>query len=482
MAFRIRPMAALAHGLAALLMVHVSRAEGPPSSTGGLAPSAPAPSASAPSASSSAVPAPEVSASEVEVDAAGERAQPLSFAQAIELARTRGFDVLAAEANVRGAEADVRAAGPLPNPTVSAYVGRTFNYSPDVPGCEGCSRNYYFADLSDQGLVEGLISRKRALRESVAHHGLEAARYGRADTERWLVAETKIQYVQAAAARARWTFAREVARSLEESVKVNRVRYPGIIDEGQLARVEQEALRAEQEVDRARRLYRQEQIDLALLLGVRGPLPELAIDEDVLRFRVPAALASPDRAALLREALDHRPDRKRAEALEAQGDAAVTLAERRRVPDMSVHVQYQQAGTGQSAVQPPTLAVGLELPLPIFYQQQGEVGRAEADRRSASIARQRVESTIAAELESAYNAFVTARTIVSRYETALLERARRALDVTRVQFNAGSATLMDLLDAQRTWVTVNRDYNTELVNYWTAVFSLELAVGKELAR
>ena len=35
----------------------------------------------------------------------------------------------------------------------------------------------------------------------------------------------------------------------------------------------------------------------------------------------------------------------------------------------------------------------------------------------------------------------TARRIVERYESALLERAKRALDITQVQFTAGSATL-----------------------------------------
>ena len=77
---------------------------------------------------------------------------------------------------------------------------------------------------------------------------------------------------------------------------------------------------------------------------------------------------------------------------------------------------------------------------------------------------------------------VTARRIVERYESALLERAKRARDITQVQFNAGSATLTDLLDSQRSWVQVNSGYLVELVNYWTAVFLLEQAVGKELVR
>ena len=91
-------------------------------------------------------------------------------------------------------------------------------------------------------------------------------------------------------------------------------------------------------------------------------------------------------------------------------------------------------------------------------------------------------AAVAADLESAVNTFATSRRIVERYESALLERAKRARDITQIQFDAGSATLTDLLDAQRSWVQATGGYYTELVNYWTSVFLLEQALGRELVR
>ena len=98
------------------------------------------------------------------------------------------------------------------------------------------------------------------------------------------------------------------------------------------------------------------------------------------------------------------------------------------------------------------------------------------------MARRRLETLLVADVESAVNTFSTARRVVERYESALLERAKRARDITTVQYTAGSATLTDLLDAQRSWVAVNTGYLAELVSYWTSVFLLEQAVGKELVR
>ena len=405
-------------------------------------------------------------------------AQRLSLADAVAQARTRGFDVLLASASVRGAEAEVRVAGQTPNPTLTAGPSRRVDCSAaNCPGAWGV-----FATLSDQGLIEGAISRKRKLREDVAQRALEASRFGRTNAERVVVAQTKVQYVQTAAAQARLGLTREVAASLEKSVEVNRVRYPRVIDEGQLARVEQESLRAQQEVDRAERQVRQEQIDLVMMLGTSGPIPELVVDRSVLDFRVPEALATVDKAALLRIALESRADRKQAVAQVAQAEASVSLAARARVPDVSLLLQYQQQGSGDSAPQPPTVSFGVGLPLPLFYQQQGEISRAEADRQSALVTRRRLEAVVAADLESAVNTFATARRIVQRYESSLLERAKRALDITQVQFNAGSATLTDLLDAQRSWVQANSGYYDELVSYWTSVFLLEQAIGKELIK
>jgi cobalt-zinc-cadmium efflux system outer membrane protein len=402
---------------------------------------------------------------------------PIGLHEAVRLARSRGFDVLVAAAQVRGAEADVRAAGAVPNPLFNAELGRTMA----CPGtCSTGSPWGWGVGVADQGLIEGALSRKRALREAVAQHAVDAAKFGRTDVERILVAQTKIQYVQTAAALARLDFSRDVAATLNKAVEVNRVRYPRVIDEGQLARVEQEALKADQEVERAIREYRQQQIELAYLFGVTGPIPEIAVDKGVLTFRVPEALASIDKQALLKLALEARPDRRQAAAREALGDAQIAFAKRQRFPDVSLSVNYQQQGTGDYSTQLPTLIFGAALPIPLLYQQQGEIRRAEADRDAASLSLRKLDSAVASDIESAFNAFVTARAIVQRYESALLDRAKRAREITQVQYNAGSATLTDLLDAQRSFVQVNSDYYDELVNYWTAVFSLEQAVGKEL--
>ena len=406
------------------------------------------------------------------------RAEIVSIGDAVTKARVHGFEVMAAKARVRGAEADVRSAGALPNPTLAIAPARRVD-------CWGraCEAPWgAFVTLSDEGLLEGAISRKRALREEVAGHALDAARWDARDVERLLVAQTKIQYVRAAAATVRVDFARTVARSLERTAAIDRVRYPKVIDEAQLARVENEAMRATQDFARAEGTARQERIELAYLLGdVPAGAVDLEADPNVLKFRVPEVVANVDREALERVALE-RADRRAAEAEVQKGDASVREASRSRVPDIAFVASYQQLGTGLDAAQPPTVSIGISLPLPIFDRKVGPIAHAEAEREAAVVGRRRVEARIAADVAAAWEAYVTSRSIVERYESTMLARASKARDITEVQYNAGATTLTDFLDAQRTWVQVNGDYTRELVDYWTALVLLERAVGTEIVR
>ena len=118
--------------------------------------------------------------------------------------------------------------------------------------------------------------------------------------------------------------------------------------------------------------------------------------------------------------------------------------------------------------------------LPIFYQQQGEIRRAEADVATQTALLAKVQAQIAADVESAFAAYETTRALVERMEGHLLERARRARDLTALQYEKGATSLLDYLDAQRTYIAVNAEYLQDLANYWDAVFQLEAASATEL--
>ena len=70
----------------------------------------------------------------------------------------------------------------------------------------------------------------------------------------------------------------------------------------------------------------------------------------------------------------------------------------------------------------------------------------------------------------------------SAHRGFLLPTARRARELVEIQFEKGAASLLELLDAQRVYRRERRVSQDNLTDYWTAVFEIEQAVGRELHR
>ncbi len=83
------------------------------------------------------------------------------------------------------------------------------------------------------------------------------------------------------------------------------------------------------------------------------------------------------------------------------------------------------------------------------------------------------------DVETAHAAFVSSEQLVKRMEGRLLERSARAKDLVSFQYQKGAASLLEFLDAQRTYIATNIEYLQDLTAYWMAVFKLEQAVGME---
>jgi outer membrane protein, heavy metal efflux system len=409
----------------------------------------------------------------------------LSLDQSVQILRTRSLDVLIAEAAVNNAAGDVGVAGAVPNPALSLSYGRVLNYpaSPNCPGGggTGCSPDEYVLGLSDQAAIEDSLSGKRDLRLRVANRALAAAKMSRNDALRTIEFQVKAAYAQVAQAQRGLTFAKEVQATNVKTLALFSARLgAGSINPGDLARIQTQKLEADQAVDSAIETLRQARVALGFLLGVRGPVRDFSVDEKVLDFAVPPQLESAEEDRLLRLAFDHRPDLAAQGYQRASAEAAIALARRQRFPDITVSAQYTQIGTSASAIQPPTISFGLSAPIPVFYQQQGEIRKAEANYDTQALQHAKTTAQVVSDVATAMSGYVAARALVERMEKALLPSAERAYRTVRTQIDGGIGSITDLLDAQRTYIATNVEYLQDLASYWTAVYQVEEAVGMEL--
>lgn len=401
----------------------------------------------------------------------------LTLRAALDIFRERGFDLLVAEATVRSAEGDLIIAGAVPNPSLALDGGKNFKCASG----QDCSVISYGVGLGDSNAISNLVTGKRGLRKDFATAALEAARRSRDDAQRTLEFQVKQSYVQALLAQALLQNARETVESFRRARTLNERRFAlGAINEGDLSRTQVAELEAEQAVDQAEQNVRAAKVAVAFLLGFRTLVPDFEVETGELEFVLPGPVGRATRESLLHDALDRRPDLLAQTEQAKRAETGLSLARRNLIPDVTLSANYTANGQGDSNISPPNATIGLSFALPVFYLQQGEIAKAAADLTTQRTLLEKAKAQVVSDVETAYAQLTAARKLVERMQSSLLERAQKARDITQVQYAKGAASLLDLLDAQRTYTATRAEYAQDLAGYWTAVAQLEAAVAMEL--
>lgn len=313
----------------------------------------------------------------------------------------------------------------------------------------------------------------------------------RADAERTLVFQVKTSFIQVAQAELGYKFAKEIDATEVTTLQKFQDRLSGgAVNLGDLQRIETQKLEADQAVDLALTNLRQARVTLAFLLGVRGGVPDFDVDTAVLDYSVPLQLADATEVGLLRMAFDHRPDLSQLGYLMASSQAQLELIKRQRFPDVTLGVNYSWGGFGGTStngpVGPQILTFGLSVPLPVFYQLQGETRQAEAAYDANALQHAKTTAQVVNDVSGGFASYVGTKRLVERMEGprrpngGLLQSSKGAFDIIAIQYESGSANLTDYLDALRTYIATKVEYFGDLTNYWTAVYQLEQAVAMDL--
>jgi outer membrane protein TolC len=325
------------------------------------------------------------------------------------------------------------------------------------------------------------------LRLNVARNAIAAAKMSRSDVERTVTFQVKAAYVQVAQAVLDLRFAKDITDSSAKMLALVEARYQaGAINQGDVARARTQKLESDQALDAAMVALRQARVALTFLLGVRGRVPDFEVDTKILDFSVPAVLDQATEQHWLRLAFDRRADLQAAGYTRASAAAQVDLTARQRFPDITLSLSYVQggyggAGTSAAVPSPPLVTFGITMPLPALYQLQGELRQARAQEDAEALQQAKTTAQVASDVATAYAAIVASRRLVERMERGgLLESARVARDVTRIQFDGGAASLTDYLRALQAYIATTTEYVGDLAAYRTAFFQLEEAAGGDL--
>ncbi len=308
------------------------------------------------------------------------------------------------------------------------------------------------SDGSDEELLVAQpleVNGARRARASAAHAQLRASD-ARLDLERLEVA-TEVRKAYHALARSRELL--DVALAVAEVARDLDRRVGRMIDEGSRPGIDRthtaiELARAEAEADRARAVADVAQASLNTLMG---RLPQEAIGD----IEPLETLAGASNERQPEAAATSRPEILMAVAEHAAAVQEARAARAESIPDIAVQFR---AGRIQGGITETGFGVGITLPFLDWgaraHRARQTVAAARARQEEVRWVRARVED----ELYEAETLARVAAATVARFRGGILSSADRLLQAAKVGFAEGKADILTVLEAQRTYRSVQTDY------------------------
>lgn len=317
---------------------------------------------------------------------------------------------------------------------------------------------------------------KRALRLESAQKATLIAESGHVDLDRTLLFDLRSAFVSTLQAKAVLQLAKDNIAYYDHVLDVSRERFKaGDIAQIDLDRLELQRVQYESDAQTADVNLRTAKIQLLTLLNDRTPIEQFDVT-GVFDFNDQLL----PRDEFRKIALDTRPDLKAAiEAVDkAQTDHKLAIANGSTDPTLSAW--YTHNGSFNNPFATNTIGVSVGIPLRIFDRNQGEKLRTQLDITRNERLREATEATVLSDVDSGYATLDSTLTLLRSYKARYLGQSVRVRDTVYFSYQQGGASLLDFLNAESDYRSVQLNYVNLLGTYLTAAAQLNLAVGREV--
>lgn len=391
----------------------------------------------------------------------------LSLDDAVRLALARNQAVRAQRMEVDAAKADEITAGLKPNISISFSADGLTPFSPRQMTWDFLKNGVSYGSSASYLFERG---GKRANRIAVAKDTTEVTSRNVLDAERQLRFQTAQAFLNVLYAKSTLDLAQQNLKSFSEVMELNRRRVAGgDLAEADFFKISLQNLQFEQDVSAAEVALVQARAALRQLVGFDTVAEDFETTGDLAY-----APRSLDLEDLKRQALESRADLQAARSGVTLAEHALSLERSNRARDITGDVDYLHTGPDN------TMGVGASIDLPIHDRNQGNIARSEVLVRQATESELAARYLVVTDIIDAYAAWQTNQKIVSLYESGYLNQAQESLQISRYVYQRGAGSLLDLLDAERTYRDTQLGYRQALLAYMTSVEQLNFAVGKQV--
>jgi cobalt-zinc-cadmium efflux system outer membrane protein len=256
-------------------------------------------------------------------------------------------------------------------------------------------------------------------------------------------------------------------KSFQKTVDISEIQYKdGGISENDYLKIKIQLVQFQTDVEQALLNNIQALSDLRQQLGYES----VPADYDVVgEFEYhPLAVTIEELQA---KALQNRPDLRAARegvtAAQSQYELQKAIGKR----DVTGQMNYTHAG-GLS-----TASFFGSIQLPIFDRNQGEILRASYAINQAQEQEKSTSGQALTDVRDAYEGLRTNDKVITLYRSGYLEVAQKDRDISEYTYHRGAASLLDFLDAERSYRATQLAYRQALASYLLALEQLREAVG-----
>jgi cobalt-zinc-cadmium efflux system outer membrane protein len=391
-------------------------------------------------------------------------AERIDLDQAIHLALAHNHALKAAQTQIAESQADELTASLRPNPVLTWDALFVPFFSPSQ------FNNDYINNITEfDVLFAYTIERghKRRARMRAARDQTEVVRSQIHDNERSLTFNVAQQFISVLLANSSLTFARQNLAAFQQTLDVSEEQYKkGAISEGDLLKIKLQMLQFQQDVSSAGLAHQQGLVGLRQLVGYDA----VPSNYDVVGDLAYSPLHG-NKEDMQATALNLRPDLKSAKLEVTAAHSGYQLAKANGKRDLTTTAGYTRVGGANNA------SFFFNIEIPIFDRNQGNIARAHAAITQSQESEIAAQEAVMSDVSTAYDAVKTGEKIVQLYQSGYLKEAKDSLDISQYAYRRGAVSLLNFLDAERSYRNTELAYRQTLAAYMLAIEQLREAVG-----
>ena len=364
---------------------------------------------------------------------------------------------------------------------ITAYLRPNPDVSLSVDGFQIARNNGVWSPLS--GVVEtpGISylherQQKRELRRDQAKGNTAISESTYLDQERILVFNLRSAFVQVLQAKAVLQNAMENLAYWDRALDVNRTRFKaGDLAQVDLNRLELQRVQFESDFEIATVNLRTAKIQLLMLMNDRTPIE---------RFDVTGAFDFATEIAPLEEfrkiAIAARPDLKAAAQNVDLAKVTHNLAVANGSTDPTWSLWYSHNPSFANSFANETIGGSVSIPLRVFDRNQGQKALTQIDIGRNERLRDASEAQVFSDVDSAYWTIVQSLNLLKPYKNKYLPLAIDVRDRMSFSYQNGGASLLDFLEAEKSYRDTRLAYLNLIGSYLTAGAQMNMAAGREV--